>query len=42
MSADSDCGACFSGLGDDEMMDMSVATYEKIKQEFLNVFRYFV
>jgi hypothetical protein len=35
-SADSDYGACFSGLDDESMMDMPVATYQKIKQEFFN------
>jgi hypothetical protein len=36
LSADSDYGACYSGLGDEEMMDMPKATYQKIKQDFLN------
>jgi hypothetical protein len=31
MNADSDYGACYSGLGDEEMMDMPEATYQKIK-----------
>jgi hypothetical protein len=33
LSADSVYGSYFSGLGDDEMMDMPAATYQKIKQE---------
>jgi hypothetical protein len=36
LSAYSDYGACYNGLGDEEMMDMPEATYQKIKQDFLN------
>jgi hypothetical protein len=31
LSADSDYGACYSGLGDEEMMDMPEATFQKIQ-----------
>jgi hypothetical protein len=37
LSAHSDYGACFSGLGDDEMMDMPAATFQEIKQEMYYV-----
>jgi hypothetical protein len=31
LSADSDYGACYGGLGDEEMMDMPEATFQKIQ-----------